>query len=288
MKQVLKTLLPYLINNKFVFNLSGKLSSYINQLTYKSLSKESIRDLIFLMQPHHAAREDLLRIGNENDGGYVIYSKVSPANTFLISLGVGSDITFDLSMNDKVQHSILVDHTVKSLPSPLNNATFINKKISPFAGIKSLTLFDCINMVPRDADIVLKIDIEGSEWDVLDQIDTKNLNRFTQIIGEFHDFHEIYSRSHYAKVMRVLTKLNKTHVNINFHPNNWSSYRVVYGLTIPDVIEFTFLRNDIYKLSEVSPPSRTNCSFDQSLNSPNNPQLFDYPTCLFSSTFLRV
>lgn len=253
---------------------------------YKTLSKENLRDLILLIKPYHISMKEILRIGNQYDGGYVVYGKISREKTFLISLGVGSNITFDSSLNDKVQHSILVDHTVKSLPSTLDNSTFINKKISPYSGTRNLTLLECIKMVPSDADIILKIDIEGSEWDVFDQIDTKHLNRFTQIIGEFHNFHEIYNQITYTKVMRVLNKLNRSHVNINFHPNNWSNYRIVYGITIPDVIEFTFLRKDIYESSELTVQSNTNCKFGRSLNSPNNPQLFDYPTCLFNSTFL--
>jgi hypothetical protein len=135
----------------------------------------------------------------------------------------------------------------------------------------SITLKECIQLIPWNADILLKIDIEGSEWDVLQNIDIEELNRFRQIVGEFHNLHGIDDKEHYLKIMSVFNKLSGTHELINLHPNNWGGDKVISGVPVPDIIELTYLRKDIYSSFNSTAEFLKIPQEGLDLNSPNNP-----------------
>lgn len=54
--------------------------------------------------------------------------------------------------------------------------------------VEAVTLADTLRLAGRDRAELLKLDIEGSEIEVLDQADPALLRRFDQITVEFHDF----------------------------------------------------------------------------------------------------
>ena len=39
--------------------------------------------------------------------------------------------------------------------------------------------------------MILKMDVEGAEWDFLDTVDTKTLKQFDQIVFEYHELNRI-------------------------------------------------------------------------------------------------
>lgn len=101
--------------------------------------------------------------------------------------------------------------------------------------------------------IFLKIDIEGSEYRVLDEI-IKSKNKINCLIIEFHDVD-----LHIKKITNFIKKLNfyLTHI----HPNNFGGIDNNYN---PKVLEITF---------EKKPKIIKNKPFKQShkLDSKNNP-----------------
>lgn len=281
-----KKLLLFLLKKAFTHNLFvnflHKLEVFANKSLFASLGTKDLEDLIFQMIPRFIPPEHLIRKGNQSDGGYVICNKIKSGSTYLLSLGVGDNITFETELNTDLAHTIFVDHSILTLPNPLPNSTFINKKVSTITGIKTINLQDCINMIPKNVDAILKIDIEGSEWDSLANLDSTKLSRFTQIVGEFHNFHEIYQHEYFMKVLNTLKKINQTHVNINLHPNNWSNFMIINGIPIPDVVELTFIRKDLFDLlSDQKAGNLIHYGVNQ-LNTPNNPNSPEHRLCFFS------
>jgi hypothetical protein len=86
------------------------------------------------------------------------------------------------------------------------------------------------------------MDIEGGEYPWLLQLDEIQLNKFNQIVIEFHGItNDGYNCNNSDKV-KCLDKLSITHYLIHAHGNNYAP--VVNG--IPDVIELTYVNKNMF------------------------------------------
>jgi FkbM family methyltransferase len=72
--------------------------------------------------------------------------------------------------------------------SPYNGSTIFNYFNGVEHKIKSITIENIINDNNIDFIDILKIDIEGSEYDLLENISSEILDKIGQITVEFHDF----------------------------------------------------------------------------------------------------
>ncbi|MBR1579097.1 MAG: FkbM family methyltransferase [Selenomonadaceae bacterium] len=95
-----------------------------------------------------------------------------------------------------------------------------------------------------DRNMILKMDIEGAEYSVFQTIDDDTLNRFKQIVLEFHDLTNPATENNVAF---MTDKLNATHQLVHVHANNYGSYIVRGGAILPSLIEGTYLRRADYK-----------------------------------------
>jgi hypothetical protein len=94
--------------------------------------------------------------------------------------------------------------------------------------------------------IFLKIDIEGGEYPWLLEIDESRLDKFKQIVIEFHGITNDGWGCNYNDKIRCLEKLAQTHYIVHAHGNNHGP--VVNR--IPDVIELTYVNKKYFS----SPP----------------------------------
>ena len=62
------------------------------------------------------------------------------------------------------------------------------------------------------------MDIEGSEIEWLNSLNKEQMNKFNQIVMEFH-------RPFGEKERNTFYKLNKTHILVHFHGNNCRGLR---------------------------------------------------------------
>ena len=109
---------------------------------------------------------------------------------------------------------------------------------------------------------ILKLDIEGMEWEIIDSLEINVLREFDQIIIEFHDLFQIAFNHKSDLYFRVLKKLTSYFDIINMHPNNWGEFRILCGVPFVNTLELTMLNKNIK--TQISP-------IIKSLNMPNNP-----------------
>lgn len=114
----------------------------------------------------------------------------------------------------------------------------------------------------NENNMLLKMDIEGAEYSVLQSIDAKTLKRFKQIVVEFHGLI-------YADLENVIgisiDKLNATHQLVHVHGNNGGKFIMRGGLLLPEMLECTYLRRSDYKFVE------STRFFPTPLDKPNRP-----------------
>jgi FkbM family methyltransferase len=209
-------------------------------LEYSSLSRENL-DLI----RHLLVQDDqpqLIRVGDEFDGGYAISPIIDPS-TNCISVGVGTNVSFDIHISKKLSSVHLYDHTVSALPADVpQNVVFFKKGLGNKSSETLITLEEMITQFPTTSPLILKMDIEGGEWEILDDIKKATLLRFDQIVLELHFLHKLNDKDFFALVVRSLKNLKATHQIVNRHANNWARYSLIHGVPVPDVLEVTYVK----------------------------------------------
>ena len=247
---------------------------------------------IKLIQP--AIIGKLIRIGSKNDGGYVI-----PADTnsnLLISFGLGDDWKFENEMLKKkiIKNFYIYDHTVDILTllsktlqrvktlhriKPiiyrvkvlvlyfidyiLLHKNHIQKEVTGNKSNQNQTnLHEIVNDKVEKSRFIVKVDIEGAEYELIDSIMVYS-KQIDLLIIEFHEIHHNYDRFE-----KILQTLFERFLIIHSHANNFAP--ISQG-GFPDVCEITFAPKEKYKTSGwvVELPV-------DKLDSPSSPTKFDY------------
>jgi hypothetical protein len=112
--------------------------------------------------------------------------------------------------------------------------------------------------------IFLKMDIEGSEYDVIEDVLTQH-KRITGMVIEFHNINSMYD-----EWLEIIKKIMKNFNLIHIHANNFGK---IGDKKIPDVFEITF-ENKSYNKSMEKDSNHTYPI--KKIDSPNNPKINDY------------
>ena len=162
-----------------------------------------------------------IRIGSKYDGGYIIVDKLSDYDV-LLSCGISNDDTFEhYFVNKYNKQCYAFDGTIHRIPNNHKNIKFIKKNI----GIKNDT--DMRELINNYNNIFLKMDIEGSEFDWINNLSNDEINKFKQICIEFHLEHECSNDITLNDKLKAIEKLAKTHYCVHLHGNNWRSTTLI-------------------------------------------------------------
>jgi hypothetical protein len=222
-----------------------KLDPYKNSLEFE-LSHMAL-NFLSMLSLNKVEESGLRRFGSNLDGGYVLINDVSKTDT-IFSIGVGDDVSFDLAIANESKEVVLVDHTVEMLPIHIPSAIFLKKSLGSDLNGNSTTLAALLEEF-KSEDYILKIDIEGAEWDVFVNASQETLLKFRQIVVEFHNLGD-FSDPYIVLIRnKVLEKLNSTHAPVVVHANNFSPYLIIGGVPMPDTLEVTWIRKTSYKIN---------------------------------------
>lgn len=204
------------------------------------MSGEATANLEHFLQP--AGTFDLIRLGRDHDGGYLVDRRDVLASTALISLGINNDWSFEddfLTFNPvpldaydgSVSPSVYAKRIVKDAVAGHGQELVRNAKALAghrrfftdgrrhhrlMVGFQSApgmtTLHEIFDTKSNSGDrVFLKVDIEGWEYRLLDDI-VKYADRISALAIEFHDFD-----LHAARVRDFIaaTNLAVAHVHCN-------------------------------------------------------------------------
>ena len=236
---------------------------------------------------------ELIRLGQNNDGGYLTEKKSILNSCSLITLGLGYDWSFEKDYfklrnspiycyDHTIRYSLVKKFSRKHLASfifrlfkpkyflkkkffkNIKNKIFLYKDYKKFfngkvnhiesrigTGVNGLKLKDVLNEKKNIMPAFLKIDIEGSEYRILDEI-LQYQENFTGIVIEFHDVD-----LNLSKIVSFVEKLKLTLVHI--HPQNPA---FVTDNNIPTQIELSFAKNP----KIISPEAKVPHPLDQPAN----------------------
>jgi hypothetical protein len=179
-----------------------------------------------------------IRVGKDNDGGYIIIDIPNPRYDILIAGGVDNDISFEEHFTTKYPNvkCLAFDGSVSSVPEHNNNITFVHKYISGYNDDDVTNLHDLID---THNSVFIKMDIEGHEIPWIKSLNTEQLNKIEQITLEFH----FPFSDNEPEAFEIL---NQNHFLVHFHPNNGCGLRNHNGINIPNVFECTYLHKKYF------------------------------------------
>lgn len=197
------------------------------------------------------SEKDFVRIGRNRDGGYLMLDDFSERNV-AYSIGIADDVSWDQGMVDRGFDVYMYDHTIDSLPYENEKFHYFKNGLGAKADpatplLKTLQQLMTENGHMDRYGMIFKIDIEGAEWDFLNEVDAELLSHFSQIVFEFHNL--IFSQ-YEDRIKTAMEKLNKTHQLVHLHPNNYGGYLQIGGKVLPELIEGTYLLRSEYSFTK--------------------------------------
>ena len=213
----------------------------------------------------YKSASDLVRIGRNNDGGYLVSKSDIEKSDVLIGLGINDDWSFErdfkkiknvevFAYDASISQKYFIKQFIRSL-SRINKPHLAIKRIKTifsyrhfflklnnhhvqkFVGLDTAdknhcTFVEILDDVMSD-NIFLKIDIQGSEYRFLNDI-IANKERINGMVIELHD-----CDIHLKEIKNFIKKLSLKLVHV--HANNYAPIRASDGL--PLVLELSFSKN---------------------------------------------
>jgi len=206
------------------------------------------RRILRRLRPHALVGVGKVRLGRSADGGYTCPDDFEGLDT-AFSFGIKDDISWDLDVAGRGLTVHQFDHTVAD-PAPDDpRMVFQAKRIDRTSGSDTQALGDLIRQHDKGAErpnLLLKMDIENSEWDVFDATTEEDLSRLAWIVCELHYFQGLAERHHRGMVDRCLQKLGRHFAVVHVHSNVWGGYSSLANTVVSNVIEVTFVNRALY------------------------------------------
>ncbi len=241
-------------------NLEDLLRTFVNSEEYRFKAargsaelQASLLNLLAYFTPRKVIGHGKIRVGNKaGDGGYVMLDDFREIGGAL-SAGVGGDVSWDEEIANRGIDIYQFDHTVSGPPVSHERFHFLRREIAPEATQNSESIRSlAAKFSTLEGRLIFKIDIEGSEWQVLDAAEIGAFSRVSQLVCEFHDFSSALNADWLARAARVLNKLNTAFQVVHVHANNWSPFRIIANVPVPEVIEVSFVNRSMYEFEETS------------------------------------
>jgi len=212
-----------------------------------------------------------IRVGNEYDGGYIFVDDFNPIST-VVSCGISNDVTCDLALAELGKDILQYDHTVEGPPVSHPRFRFHKQAIDAFGKIPgSVPLWDVTSAAgdPAKADVLLKIDIDGGEWETFANFPAGGMKRLRQIACEFHGSSQLQDEPFFSQALQAITNIRKDFFPAHLHANNFVTFTNVMGVPLPEVFEVTFLNHEFYR------PGERQRRAPSEVDNPNNPLIPD-------------
>jgi hypothetical protein len=257
--------------NKIVLILFFILIGEISFIGYKAF----VRQRLFLeLKPVQLKNCNFKRFGDPGDGGYLMCDNLMQNVESAYSYGISGTDEWgcDISKN----YNLLVhQYDCFNLKRPVcgeGNFDFHEECIGDKYVIAEGKPFDSLNnQIIKNKDqgklLVIKMDVEGAEWDSILSTPAAVLNVINQLSVEFHGVDQ-------KKYIKVIRKLKKVFYIVDVHFNNFAcDDGIIYNELIPFpawAYEVLFVNKRVGILDETAPTPQQN-----QLSAPNDPKRKD-------------
>lgn len=232
------------------------------------MSCKAIYELLSELTPYDVPGCTKVRIGSSNDGGYVMLDRFRPSQA-VFSYGLSWNIAFEEDLARRGLALFMFDHTIEHLTAQHPGFRWFKEGLGAASAPEQhlFSLADHIaRLAPADTGMVLKLDVEGAEWDALAAAPAEQLGRFDQVVVELHGFRRAGEPAWRSRAKLVLRKLSQLFTVHHVHANNHAPLVVLDNMfTVADVVEVSYVRRDAVMRQ------RSSTLFPSHLDAPNHP-----------------
>lgn len=224
---------------------------YLKRYIASGSDIKDVKKLIRKMRPKGFADINLVRIGPNTDGGYLVPDFLNGIEA-LFSPGVDVKSEFEVACYTNYNMRLFLADASVDMPKISSDVPyhFEKKFLAPYNSNEYFSLDSWVNNhvdLSTCKDLMLQMDIEGAEYSVLLNMSERLQSKFRIIVVEFHGLQNIWENNFRQIFDSMLSKLLLTHEIVHLHPNNSSDLDSRCGVEIPCMMEFTFCRKDFIK-----------------------------------------
>ena len=194
----------------------------IGDIAHRAAARRLREAILAELQPVVLKNCTLKRFGSANDGGYLMCENLIEPLDAAYSYGVGSNDDWGCEMSRRYHVPVYQYDCFDPARPTCDGGTFVfhNECVGNRSGYAGSHVFDTMeNQIRKNGDtgrrLIIKMDIEGGEWDSLLAAPDELLASIPQITMEMHGFDD-------PKIVEVLRKLKRNFYLVNLHFNNWS------------------------------------------------------------------
>ena len=194
----------------------------IGDVARRSTARKLREAILAELQPVALKNCTLKRFGSANAGGYLMCENLIEPLHAAYSYGVGRNDDWGCEMSRRYHVPVHQYDCFDPARPTCNGGTFVfhDECVGDREGDRGSHFFDTLeNQIRKNGDtgrrLIIKMDIEGAEWDSLLAAPDELLASIPQIAMEMHGFDN-------SKIVEVLRKLNRNFYLVNLHFNNWS------------------------------------------------------------------
>ena len=225
-------------------NFKEKFFDLFNLYIEKKTPKSDISRILKKLLPFKIEHK-LLRLGEDNDGGYLIPNDVAGIKKNYTA-GVGELTKFEKDLEEKfsIKSNMLDFNDIDPKIFP-KSSKFFKKKMGIISSEREITINDWLK--DEKEEIIFKMDIEGDEYLTLTSITDENLKKIRILVIEIHDLRHLRNYFFFKTFEKIISRLNKFFYICHLHANNASKIKNISGFSIPDMLEITLIRKDRIK-----------------------------------------
>jgi hypothetical protein len=192
---------------------------------------------------------DLMRLGPNQDSGYVVSFPALIASDVLYNYGVGNEYRFEKEYAQMFQNKNvkMFDPTIGSFAVYEPNISFFEDGIFVYENNNTSFEKHLKHFGDEDKNVFLKFDIEGCEYDFLNSINKNYLKNVVGIVGEFH---WLFDKKNKNALINILTTTLDNFDIVHIHGNNHGPMLdpiadELEDFKLPSTIELSFIRKDL-------------------------------------------
>jgi hypothetical protein len=210
-------------------------------------STHMTRAALRMLRPQRLLGADKIRVGRFFDGGYAMIDRFDGIEA-AYSLGINDDVSWDIDIAARGISVFQYDPTIPSLPEDHElfqwKPVWIGGTVDAEKNIETLEHLIKQNGHENSQNLILKCDIEGGEWPLLQRTPNRVLRQFRQMVFEIHNLGHLSNDFDGNNVRKAFLNLTASHHVVHVHGNNFGEWQVVGGIPVPGVIEVTMVRKD--------------------------------------------
>jgi hypothetical protein len=225
---------------------------------HKTFFKSHYLSLFKLIQPNFFGLKKIA-FGRNGDGTYILPEELikNEEKYILLSFGISNDISFEKQFHEKFPliKIYAFDPTINQLPEHTNAIRFFKMglagKTNKGLNLYSLNdIFDKLEL-DREKTYIMKIDIEGWEWNFLSNFESYRLN-IPIITIELH-FLPLCSKSEtvflpfmFYKKLKIFRKVLEQFYLFHVHANNYQ-YVDFKEKVFPTYLEVSLINKELFQ-----------------------------------------